>query len=78
MIDTYYAAQRAYASQMQLTPDAPIRAKVAAAVATAAGLARVAAIAAQKFQPEAAQAPIRVGSGGGTGGGGNDRSLTLI
>jgi len=75
-IDTYFAAQRAYASQMTLTPDAPIRAKIAAAVATAAGLARVAAIASQKFQPEAASTPIRTASGGG-GGGVGDRSFNF-
>jgi translation elongation factor EF-1beta len=41
MLSTYAAAQKAYESQMQLTPDSPIRAAIAAATATAQGLARV-------------------------------------
>ena len=44
-IDTYLGAQRAYNSQLTLTPDAPIRAAIAAGVAVASGLARVRAIA---------------------------------
>lgn len=41
-IDTYAAAQKAYASQLSIpTPDAPIRANIAAAVAVLSGLARV-------------------------------------
>jgi hypothetical protein len=41
-ISTYDAAQKAYASQMALaTPDAPVRAAIAAGVAIATGLARV-------------------------------------
>lgn len=41
-IDTYSAAQKAYASQLSIpTPDAPIRANIAAAVAVLSGLARV-------------------------------------
>lgn len=63
-IDTYFAAQKAYASQMSLTtPDAPIRAVIAASVAVAAGLARVAAI---------VRVPARGNVGGGSpaGGGG--------
>ena len=78
-IETYLSAQKAYASQMAIpTPDAPVRAKIAAAVATAAGLARVAAIASQKFQPEAASTPIRTASGaGGAGGGVGDRSFNF-
>lgn len=44
-IDTYVAAQKAYLSQMQFDPTAPIRATIAAAAAVAAGLARVASIA---------------------------------
>jgi len=63
-IDTYFAAQKAYASQMALaTPDAPIRAVIAASVAVASGLARVAAI---------VRVPARGNIGGGapSGGGG--------
>lgn len=65
-IETYQAASSAYASQMAIpTPDAPIRAAVAAGIAIASGLARVAVIAKTKFQ------------GGGTpsGGGGGGGSL---
>jgi DNA repair exonuclease SbcCD ATPase subunit len=58
-IDTYLAAQGAYRSQMAITtPDAPVRAAVAAGIAIAQGLARVAIISKQQFQ-----------GGGGTGGG---------
>ena len=50
-IDTYMAAQGAYRSQMTLaTPDAPIRATIAAAIAIAQGLARVAAISRTQYQ----------------------------
>lgn len=58
IVSTFAAAQQAYASQMALaTPDAPIRAKIAAATAIAAGLARAAAIKAQQIG----------GGGGGVG-----------
>lgn len=61
-IETYQAAQSAYASQMTIpTPDAPIRANIAAAIAIASGLARVAVIAKTKFEG---------GGAGATGGGG--------
>lgn len=56
-IDTYVGAQKAYNSQMQLTPDSPIRAAIAAAAAVVAGLARVKAITQVKVptpQPEKA------------------------
>jgi len=60
-IDTYLAAQGAYRSQMVIsTPDAPVRAAVAAGIAIAQGLARVAIISKQQFN----------GSGGTSGGGG--------
>jgi hypothetical protein len=50
-INTYQSATGAYASQMALaTPDAPIRAAVAAGIAIATGLANVAKIASQKFE----------------------------
>ena len=64
LVSTYQAAQKAYASQLAIpTPDAPIRAQVAAGIAVAAGLAKVAAIKSQQFSG---------GGGGGaaTGGGG--------
>ena len=60
-IDTYLAAQGAYASQMSIkTPDAPVRAAIAAGIAIAQGLARVAIISKQQFQ----------GTSGTSGGGG--------
>lgn len=50
-IETYQAAQSAYASQMSIpTPDAPIRAAVAAGLAVVQGLARVAVISKTKFE----------------------------
>lgn len=58
-IETYQAAQSAYASQMTIpTPEAPVRAAIAAGIAVASGLARVAVIAKQKFN-----APSTGGSG---------------
>lgn len=70
LIQTYQAAQGAYLSQLSIpTPDAPIRAKIAAGVATAVGLANVAAISAQKFQYSGTTAPSPSGGlGGGIGG----------
>lgn len=45
LVSTYFSAQKAYASQLTVpTPEAPIRARVAAGIAIAQGLARVAAI----------------------------------
>ena len=44
LISTYFAAQRAYASQLTATPDSPIRAAIAAAAAITSGLSRVATI----------------------------------
>lgn len=60
-IDTYQAAAGAYKSQMSIpTPDAPVRAAIAAAFAVASGLARIKAIAQTQFE----------GGGGVAGGGG--------
>ena len=65
-IDTFLAAQGAYRSQMAIpTPDAPVRAAVAAGIAVAQGLARVAIISKQQFKGSGAP------SGGGGGGGGS-------
>jgi len=50
-VDTYFAAQKAYLSQMTFTPDAPIRAYIAAAAAVASGLARVQQIRRQEYKP---------------------------
>jgi len=67
-INTYQSATGAYASQMALaTPDAPIRAAVAAGIAIASGLANVAKIASQKFEGGSSSggssAPSAVGGG---------------
>ena len=59
LIATYQSAQKAYLSQLTATPDSPIRAALAAAAATATGLAQVAAIKSTQFN-----------SGGGSAGGG--------
>jgi hypothetical protein len=64
-IDTYLAAQGAYRSQMAIsTPDAPVRAAVAAGIAIAQGLARVAIISKQQFNGGGS-------TSGGSNGGGN-------
>jgi hypothetical protein len=62
IVETFSAAQGAYRSQVAIpTPDAPVRAAVAAGIAVAQGLARVAAIKNTKFG--------QTGVGGATGGG---------
>lgn len=62
LVQTYQSATGAYASQISIpTPDAPIRAAIAAGIAIAAGLGNVARIAATKFDTKSA-------SGGGGGG----------
>jgi hypothetical protein len=67
-ITTYQAAQSAYASQMTIpSPDAPIRATIAAGIAVVSGLANVAKIAKTKFEGGAVPS-----AGGGGGGGGGD------
>lgn len=77
LIDTYLAAQKAYNSQIGSgalgDPTAPFRAAIAAGVAIAAGLGRVAMIKAQTFQGSGSGS---TGGGGGmaTGGGGNSGS----
>ena len=66
VISTYLAAQKAYASQLSIpSPDAPVRAQIAAAVAIAGGLARLAVINSQQFQSSGtSSAPGNVGGGG--------------
>ena len=72
IIDTYVAAQGAYKSQMSIkTPDAPVRAAIAAGLAIAQGLARVATIKKTQFQSKDA------GGGGGGGGGGTPPAPAL-
>ena len=69
IIDTYLSAQKAYASQLSIpTPDAPIRAQIAAGIATASGLARVVAIGRTEFGGKGVS---NTGGGGGGIGGGN-------
>lgn len=63
VIETIQAAQSAYASQMAIaTPDAPIRAAVAAALALAAGVARVRKIEQTPFEAKG----VDTGGGGAT------------
>ena len=64
-ISTYQAAQAAYASQLAIpTPDAPVRAAVAAGIAIAQGLARVAQIVKVDTNVKAADGMV-VGNGSG-------------
>jgi len=70
LVSTYMAAQKAYASQLSIpSPDAPVRAAIAAGAAVAAGLAKVAAIKSQQFTG-GGSAGSAAGGGGGAGGGG--------
>jgi hypothetical protein len=72
LVETYAAAQSAYASQLTIPdPSAPIRAAVAAGVAIAAGLARVAAIRNTNFNraSNGAASAIRPAGFSGAGGG---------
>jgi len=70
LITTFTAAQKAYASQLIVgDPTSIIRAQIAAGVAVAGGLARVAAISATKFN-SAAAAPTTPSASGAAGGGG--------
>jgi len=58
IIDTYAAAQGAYKSQMVVpTPLAPVRASIAAGIAIAQGLARVAVISKTKFKSTSTGTP---------------------
>jgi len=77
LMATYLSAQKAYLSQLQLTPDSPIRAKIAAGVATAIGLANVAMISRQKFQSSVGASPTAGALGGGSGGGDNTREFNF-
>ena len=65
IIDTYMAAQGAYRSQMAIpTPDAPIRGALAAGIAIASGLARLAKIKQTTFNTSSTANPS--GNGGGS------------
>jgi hypothetical protein len=71
-ITTYQAAQSAYASQMTIpSPDAPVRAAIAAGIAVVSGLANVAKIAKTKFEGGATPSAGDTG-GGNIGGGGGE------
>jgi len=75
LISTYQAAQKAYTSQLSVpTLDAPIRVQVAAGIAVASGLAKVAAIKSQRFTGGSASG---AGAGGAAlgGGGGEVQSV---
>lgn len=68
LIQTYQSATAAYSSQLTIpTPDAPIRAAVAAGIAVASGLAQVAKIAKTNYQSSGGGTPD---TGGGSLGGG--------
>ena len=55
-----------------------VTARIAGMIAVVgAGLAQVATIARQKFQPDGATTPIRTGAGGGSAGGGGDREFNF-
>jgi hypothetical protein len=77
LADTYLATQKAYTSQLQLDPTSPIRAKIAAGVALAAGLANVAAIARTKFESSSGTSPAILG-GNSTGGGQAEPSFNIV
>jgi len=67
LVDTYQAAQKAYLSQVSIpSPDAPIRANIAAAIAIAQGLLRVKAISSVKVGKNATNSPSAPASGGGS------------
>lgn len=72
-IDTYAAA----VSASKQTFGGPITKIAAMAAVIGAGLAKVAMIARQKFQPSAASTPVRTSGGGGSGGGMADRSFNF-
>ena len=62
-------------SAAKATYGGPVAKIVAMTATIGAGLAQVAVIARQKFQPDAASTPINTASGGGGGGGVGDRSF---
>jgi hypothetical protein len=77
-IETARSVQAAYLSQLTIpSPDAPVRAAIAAGIAGAAGAAQIAIIAKSKFQgggtPPSAPTP---GGVGGLGGGGTPAGQT--
>lgn len=74
VIETYKAAQGAYASQIiPGDPTSPIRGAIAATIAVASGLAKVKRIASQKFEGGGSSG----GSGGSSGGSGGGSAPSL-
>jgi hypothetical protein len=70
LVNTYMAAQKAYASQIiPLDPTSVIRAQIAAGIAVASGLAKVAAIKSTQFTGGGGGGSATGGSIGGGGGG---------
>ena len=70
IIETYLSAAKAYSSQIiPLDPSSPIRATIAASVAVASGLARLAVINSQQFNGDTGTGGSGGGAGGGSGGG---------
>ncbi len=68
IIDTFAAAQGAYKSQMTIPdPSAPVRASIAAGIAVAQGLARVAAISKTQFKSTSSVSSTPVPTVGGGG-----------
>ena len=80
VVDTASSALKAYGSQLVVgDPTSIFRAKIAAGIATAIGLAQVATIARQKFVSSAgAKSPILSGSAGGSGGGDRGFNFNLV
>jgi hypothetical protein len=67
IIETYLSASKAYASQLiPGDPTSPFRATIAASVAVASGLARLAVIKSQKFDGDTGSGTTGGGGGGGS------------
>tara|TARA_R100001463_G_scaffold16312_1_gene42369 strand:+ start:973 stop:2688 length:1716 start_codon:yes stop_codon:yes gene_type:complete len=72
LVNTYMAAQKAYASQIiPLDPSSIIRAQIAAGIAVASGLAKVAAIKSTQFSGGGGGGSASAGGVSGGGGGGS-------
>ncbi len=72
LVNTYMAAQKAYASQLiPVDPSSIIRAQIAAGIAVASGLAKVAAIKSTQFSGGGGGGSASAGGVSGGGGGGS-------
>jgi hypothetical protein len=79
VVSTYMAAQGAYASQMSIpSPDAPVRAAIAASLAVAQGLARVASIKKTQFEGGSTGGGSTSGGGSTPSPGGFERTLPNV